>query len=152
MTGNARRRVRPVPSLVVPSTPGTSGSDTAASIAALERANGVTALAAAKAVSHPTLRDQVQRVVLRSAGNWYAHGLGRVPRFVYLVPLDIPNSWWTWCWSRQEGDLDRDRIRISVLSDPAAAAFTGGGVVSDLGGGPSISVGEIAMYALLRLE
>ena len=42
----------------------------------------------AKAVTHPTLRDQVSETCLVSGDNWIAHGLGRIPRFVYVVVLD----------------------------------------------------------------
>lgn len=98
-------------------------------------------------VAHPTLRDQIGEVYLVQGDNWISHGLGRVPRFVYVCCVDTPPAGFRWNWQRQSPrTADARRVDLFAVVSGSVAG-TGGG---DLGGSATRPAG--AVLALVRLE
>jgi hypothetical protein len=153
--GNQRPRPRAVPLLAIESTVDRLGTapigdpDVDAALKTIGRSIDALSAPAQVAASHPTLRDIVVATRLSNGSNWIDHGLGRKPRLVYVTLLDLPISWVTWCWEQQDGDLDRSRVNVVLLSDPAAAphASVGGEF-----GGTALVTGEVDLAAIVRVE
>ncbi|MBP9862673.1 MAG: hypothetical protein KBD62_32265 [Kofleriaceae bacterium] len=136
--------------VMTPFAPSADGTkDTARAIDAIARNLDALGGPVRNVVAHPTLRDQIGEVWLVQGDNWISHGLGRVPRFVYLTVVDdAPPSGFRWNWQRQT-PRSADARRVDVFAVVSGStAGTGGG---ELGGGIG-SRPTGAVRALVRLE
>lgn len=138
--------------VIFPFAPGADeGQRTSRALDAVSRNLDAISGPVAKAVTHPTLRDQVGETYLVNGDNWIAHGLGRIPRFVYVVVLDYipaPGDTFRWSWQRQTPrDLDARRINLYATVSGTTAG-TGGGELGGVLGAPPTG----ALHVLVRVE
>jgi hypothetical protein len=120
----SRRRPAPVPAIapetMISEQDGTSsGNDRA--LQSAQRTFGHLGRPAALAGTHPTLRDSAQAITLVNGTNWIPNRLGRVPRFIYIVPLAAGMT--AWFWKQQAADLDMTRIDLEVTSSGPVSAI-----------------------------